>query len=86
MATKRNPTDYPKRSIPKLPDGAFGFLATRHDRPERMALYRADGALQSTFAYDDTPAGIADRLNCRIEWIPSRDRVFSVFFPTTKES
>lgn len=35
---------------PKLPAGAVGFLATRHDRPERRALYFPGGGLATSFS------------------------------------
>lgn len=41
-------------STPKLPAGAIGFIGRRADRPERLALFRADGSLSNTFAQDDT--------------------------------
>lgn len=34
---------------PTLPVGAIGFLATRHDKPERRAVYLANGHLANTF-------------------------------------
>ena len=33
---------------------AFGFLGRRVDRPERLALFFADGSLAATFSPDDT--------------------------------
>jgi hypothetical protein len=41
-------------TIPALPANAVGFVAARADRPERLALFRADGSLSNTFAIDDT--------------------------------
>jgi hypothetical protein len=41
-------------SIPALPADAVGFIARRVDRPERLALFRADGSLSNTFAVADT--------------------------------
>ena len=46
-----------KPTIPtNLPHGAFGFIVTRPDRAERLALYRADGSLNCSFAQDATLA------------------------------
>lgn len=41
-------------TIPTLPANAVGFVAARADRPERLALFRADGSLSNTFAIDET--------------------------------
>lgn len=43
-----------KPVIPALPANAIGFIARRADRPERLALFRADGSVSNTFATDDT--------------------------------
>lgn len=48
---------------PALPAHAIAFVAARHDRPERMALYSANGVLQGTFAEGQTMAHIAPLLN-----------------------
>lgn len=45
--------------IPVLPAGAIGFVARRIDRPERLALFRADGTLSNSFAQDDTLETVA---------------------------
>jgi hypothetical protein len=37
-----------------LPPAAVGFVIARKDQPERLAFYRADGALNTTFAFDQT--------------------------------
>jgi hypothetical protein len=42
------------QTVPVLPAGAFGFLGRRVDRPERLALFFADGSLAATFSPDDT--------------------------------
>ena len=39
---------------PALPADAIGFLARRKDRPERLALFAADGVLSNTFGHGDT--------------------------------
>jgi hypothetical protein len=39
---------------PALPADAIGFIAARQDRPERLALFTAAGALSNTFSPDDT--------------------------------
>jgi hypothetical protein len=39
---------------PALHAEAVGFIGRRADRPERLALFRADGSLSNTFAADDT--------------------------------
>lgn len=41
-------------SIPAMPSDAVGFIGSRKDRPERLALFRADGSLSNTFAIDET--------------------------------
>lgn len=41
-------------STPALPADAIGFIGSRRDRPERLALFRADGLLSNTFAIDET--------------------------------
>lgn len=41
-------------TCPALPADAIGFIARRKDRPERPALFLADGRLNSTFSPDDT--------------------------------
>ena len=41
-------------SIPALPVGAVGFISRRADRPERLALFKADGSLSNSFALDET--------------------------------
>lgn len=40
--------------IPAMPSDAVGFIGSRKDRPERLALFRADGSLSNTFAIDET--------------------------------
>jgi hypothetical protein len=75
---------YPRRSLPAVPADALGFLTTRHDRPERLALYRSNGDLAVTFAYDDTPAGIAarglsDGAPLRLEAVPDHHRMWLLF-------
>lgn len=37
-----------------LPAAAIGFVTVRKDRPERLAFYRADGSLNTSFAIDQT--------------------------------
>ena len=37
-----------------LPADAVGFVRLRVDRPERLAFYRADGSLNTTFALDQS--------------------------------
>lgn len=37
-----------------LPADAVGFVSRRKDKPERLAIFRPDGALNSTFSPDDT--------------------------------
>ena len=39
---------------PALPADAIGFIGHRDDRPERLALFRADGSLSNTFRIDET--------------------------------
>ena len=39
---------------PALPADAIGFIARRDDRPERLALFKADGSLSNTFRNDVT--------------------------------
>lgn len=39
---------------PALPADAIGFISRRKDRPERLALFAANGALSNSFAQDDT--------------------------------
>ncbi len=39
---------------PTLPADAIGFIARRDDRPERLALFKADGSLSNTFRNDVT--------------------------------
>lgn len=39
---------------PALPADAIGFIGRRDDRPERLALFRADGSLSNTFRIDET--------------------------------
>jgi len=41
-------------SPPALTADAIGFIGSRQDRPERLALFRADGSLSNTFAIDET--------------------------------
>jgi hypothetical protein len=41
-------------SIPALPANAVGFISRRADRPERLALFAADGTLSNTFGAADT--------------------------------
>jgi hypothetical protein len=48
-----------KQHIPALPSNAIGFVAVRADRPERLALFRADGTLSNSFAQDDTMETVA---------------------------
>lgn len=36
-----------------MPADAIGFVARRPDRPERLALFLRNGALNSTFAIDE---------------------------------
>lgn len=38
--------------LEQAPGCAWGVVMVRPDRPERRALYRSDGSLQSTFAID----------------------------------
>ena len=35
-----------------LPAGAWGYIARRADRPERLALYDAQGRLNTSFGQD----------------------------------
>jgi len=39
---------------PALPADAIGFISRRDDRPERLALFKADGSLSNTFRIDET--------------------------------
>jgi hypothetical protein len=39
---------------PALPADAIGFINRRDDRPERLALFKADGSLSNTFRIDET--------------------------------
>ena len=39
---------------PALPADALGFIGRRDDRPERLALFKADGSLSNTFRIDET--------------------------------
>ncbi len=39
---------------PALPADAIGFIGRRDDRPERLALFKADGSLSNTFRIDET--------------------------------
>ena len=39
---------------PALPADALGFISRRDDRPERLALFKADGSLSNTFRIDET--------------------------------
>lgn len=43
--------------LPTLPVDAWGFIAPRSDRPERLALYRRDGVFRTSFAQD---LGVSD--------------------------
>lgn len=45
-----------------LPADAVGFVRVRQDRPERLAFYRADGSLNTTFAVDQTMADVVEIL------------------------
>ena len=67
------------RRPPRLPADAIGFLTTRQDRPERLALYRPDGTISNTFGYDDTPAGIADAAQLRLEPVAGKTRMWAVY-------
>jgi hypothetical protein len=37
-----------------LPADAVGFVSRRKDKPERLAIFRPDGALNTTYSPDDT--------------------------------
>ncbi|NMJ42810.1 hypothetical protein GWK16_16310 [Roseomonas sp. JC162] len=39
---------------PALPAEAVGYVSRRVDRPERLALFRADGTISNTFGIEDT--------------------------------
>lgn len=39
---------------PDLLSDAVGFVGRRVDRPERLALFRADGTISNTFGIEDT--------------------------------
>ena len=39
---------------PALPADAIGFIGRRDDRPERLAMFKADGSLSNTFRIDET--------------------------------
>jgi hypothetical protein len=39
---------------PALPADALGFIGRRDDRPERLALFKADGSLSNTFRIGET--------------------------------
>jgi hypothetical protein len=39
---------------PALPADAIGFISRRDDRPERLALFKADNSLSNTFRIDET--------------------------------
>jgi hypothetical protein len=41
-------------TTPPLTADAVGFISRRKDRPERLALFHANGALSSTFGMDET--------------------------------
>ncbi len=43
-----------------LPAGSVGFVATRKDRPERLAFYRAYGELNITYSFDQTLADVRE--------------------------
>jgi hypothetical protein len=43
---------------PALPADAVGFIARRQDRPDRLALFNADGGLSNTFGVGDTLDGL----------------------------
>jgi hypothetical protein len=47
------------QTIPALPADAVGFIGRRKDRPERLAMFAANGALMATFSPDDTTDTIA---------------------------
>ncbi|EHM01225.1 hypothetical protein HMPREF9946_02186 [Acetobacteraceae bacterium AT-5844] len=53
-----------KRQTPPetMPADAIAFLAVRPDRPERLALFRPDGALSNTFGADESREEIAAML------------------------
>lgn len=64
-------------AIPALPADAVGFIARRADRPERLALFRADGSLSNTFGVADTldtlrPALAASGLTVREDGVVVR--------------
>ena len=54
-------TDY-ARPLPTLPSGAWGFIARRTDRPERLALYSRAGALRCSFAQDANLAEVTSAI------------------------
>lgn len=43
---------------PALPADAIGFVSRRKDRPERLAVFLADGRLSNTFGIDDDLAAV----------------------------
>lgn len=49
-------------SIPDLPADALGFVSSRQDRPERLALFDANGAVSETFAIDQDMDDVAELL------------------------
>lgn len=81
-------TDYGK-PLPQLPSGAWGFVAARTDRPERLALYRADGSLNSSFAVGEDFAdalAMVQRFDPAASW-QFHGAVWAVFLPSqNKES
>lgn len=47
---------------PAMPLGAVGFVAQRHDKPGRLALYRPDGTLSNTYGRNETLMQVGNAL------------------------
>ena len=54
MPRRTDPARHYIGALPTLPSDAWGFIAPRRDRPERLALYSRAGALRNTFANGQT--------------------------------
>jgi hypothetical protein len=54
MPRRTDPTRHYIGTMPTLPSDAWGFIAPRRDRPERLALYSRAGLLRTTFANGQT--------------------------------
>lgn len=50
------------QATPVLPANAVGFIGRRVDRPERLALFHANGTLSNTFGIEETEETIGEQL------------------------